>query len=92
MKNYEEFAKDDPEQFWKLHTAYTKAGVDVPEGTRVIATDWAVQNGVEVQGTMGVKVRDRNSHTIEVRCDGEQVPHTYWAGFWKRYEKPLPTK
>lgn len=84
IEKYEDIYKKDETRFLKLHTEYQQRGLDGREGGKVKATDWAVQNGVEKEGTTGTKIRNsRMIGSILVHKDGLKQPRSYWAGFWE---------
>lgn len=80
---YEELYKKDPYAYLLLWGAMSREGM-LPVGTRVVPTEWALQNGVGKPGDVAViKGHGRGTYTVRVLKNGRKHPCSYWSGFWR---------
>ena len=81
------YGKLPEKKYWQEHKKFTKQGLDIPNGSIVVPTEWAFQNGVSrrMERNKYIKVRDciRQDEMIVVKKEGNKQGDIYWAGFWK---------
>ena len=92
MRKYEDLPI---EEYRKKHDEYEKAGLAIPDGTEVVLTDWAEQNGLVMRKTKNnpnlifIKVGNstkKYKNRIKIQQGNNVMPTYYWAGFWKPKE------
>lgn len=80
---YEDMATADPYGYDLFHWIHGHQGLEIPNGAKVVFTEWAKQNGF-TKKVEAVKVRNcRKGNHIVVRIGKNKTTSTYWAGFWK---------
>lgn len=85
MIEFEKLFEKNPFAYEALRTAYTIRGKEIPNGSRVQMTDWALSNGLGGRGrpSQGKKIGGKkNSISITVLLNGRKTASSYWAGFW----------
>ena len=87
MEKYEQLAKIDKTRYLRLWKEHSVRGAKIPDGSVVVPTEWAYQNGVadrfdqrKYTKVGNVQTRD---YSIKILREGNKQPNSYWSGFWR---------
>ena len=87
-EQFEALRETNEPKYLKLWKRFSLAGIRIPNGARVVPTEWAIQNGVIMREDdrkyVKVKNRPNTLYSIYVRRENNKQPTSYWSGFWKK--------